>query len=396
MEGVMKIVNVISNCSAGGAEVLVKDILKNLPNNNNQIQLWVMTKVKDDIFETTGERLDFEEKYVNELKLNNIEVKFIEKKANKDIVKSWLKIRKLYDSFKPDIVHTHLEKVTLHTVIGLVGKRATIVQTVHNTLIKHPLLQKTILKYLVEMFVSISSETTQNITKLGIKSSKIIEIENGSDLERFKTKNRTFDKGRLKLIAVGRFVNQKNYPLMIATFARLKERMHNSKEKSPQLIIVGDGEKKKDIESLLIKNKLEDDIQLLGIRHDMPELLKSADIYLMSSKYEGLSISLIEAAASGLPIIATNVGSNNKIVLNDVNGYLIENLDEKEFEEKLFNLISNTEKLKLFSHESENIANKFDIHKTAEKHYNLYLKLLKKNKKVDIFKRFYLIKDLLK
>ena len=59
------------------------------------------------------------------------------------------------------------------------------------------------------------------------------------------------------------------------------------------------------------------------IRQDIPELLKESDIYVMSSEWEGLSISLIEALASGIPIVATNAGSNNEVVENNVSGIIV-------------------------------------------------------------------------
>ncbi len=64
-------------------------------------------------------------------------------------------------------------------------------------------------------------------------------------------------------------------------------------------------------------------VELLGVRKDIPEILRRADIYVMSSEWEGLSIALIEALASGLPIVATDAGSNNEIVENEASGLIV-------------------------------------------------------------------------
>ena len=80
-------------------------------------------------------------------------------------------------------------------------------------------------------------------------------------------------------------------------------------------------------------------VSFLGVRQDIPELLKESDIYVMSSEWEGLSISLIEALTSGIPIVATNAGSNNEVIENDVSGIIVPTKDPEALAEGIYNLI---------------------------------------------------------
>lgn len=374
----MKIVHVISNCSAGGAEVLVKNIVKELTEKNNDVQLWVMTRVKDDVFPQNESRNIFETEYINELVRHGIVVKFINKRANKDILKSWICIRKLYSEFEPDVINTHLEKVTFHTIMGLLGTKAKIVQTIHNTVIVHPFLQRALMNLMLKSYVAISVETRKEIEKIGISKNKIFDIQNGVNLSVYLNRDKVFNKNIIEIIAVGRFVEQKNYPLLIEVFSRLKDVILSEYNIEPRLNIVGDGESKQEIYELIINKGLGRYINLLGIRNDVPELLNSADIYLMTSKWEGLSISLIEAAASGLPIVASNVGSNSKIVKNNQNGFIIDSFEVDEYVTKILELIISQEKLYSFSKESRRIAKQYSIENTSIKYLEMYNKIVYK------------------
>lgn len=337
-----------------------------------------MTRVKDDVFPQNESRNIFETEYINELVRHGIVVKFINKRANKDILKSWIRIRKLYSEFEPDVINTHLEKVTFHTIMGLLGTKAEIVQTIHNTVIVHPFLQRTLMNQMVKSYVAISDETRKEIEKIGISKSKIFDIQNGVNLSVYLNRDKLFNKNIIEIIAVGRFAEQKNYPLLIEVFSRLKDVILSDYNIEPRLNIVGDGESKKEIYELIINKGLGRYINLLGIRNDVPKLLNSADIYLMTSKWEGLSISLIEAAASGLPIVASNVGSNSKIVKNDQNGFIIDSFEVDEYVSKILELITNQEKLYLFSEESRRIAKQYSIENTSNKYVEMYNKIVYK------------------
>lgn len=371
----MKIVNVIGSCASGGAEILVKDTLILLSKNKKlELELWVMTNVKDSNLQITQNSLNFEKEYVAELNKNGINVRFLEKRSNKDSLKTWLKIRKLYDQVKPDIIHTHLESVTFNTAIGFWGKGAKQIQTIHNIKIGYPKIQKFFLDKILNKNISISKEVTLSMIEAKLNKHKIEEIPNAINLEKFKSIERKIKKPKIYL-AVGRLTEQKNHELMIKSYSKFIQKIDNEAEK-PILKIVGEGFKKEKLESLIEELEMKNYIQLLGVRDNILELLKEADVYLMTSKWEGFSISLIEAAASGLPIIASNVGSNHLICQEGINGWLFENENEIKLTELLEKIQGiEMEKRKEFSKNSIEISIQYDLSKIQEKLFKLYEKV---------------------
>ena len=117
-------------------------------------------------------------------------------------------------------------------------------------------------------------------------------------------------------IAVGRLTDAKDYPTLLRAAAR-------GLGPSDRLLIVGDGELREVVEHQIEELHLSDRVRLLGQRSDVPDLLRAADGYVMSSWFEGLPMVLLEAAASGLPTVATHVGGNAQIVLDGKTGWLV-------------------------------------------------------------------------
>ena len=178
-----------------------------------------------------------------------------------------------------------------------------------------------------------------------------------------------------KIIAIGRLTKQKDFPNLFEALKILKHRMKEENIEIPQVKIVGTGKLEEELKMLSKKMKINDIVRFLGVRQDIPDLLKDSDIYVMSSEWEGLSISLIEALASGIPIVATDAGSNNEIVENNVSGLIVPTKNPKALAEGLYNLIKNKSLREKLSKEAEKRAKMFSIKKCAENHQRLYREL---------------------
>ena len=99
-----------------------------------------------------------------------------------------------------------------------------------------------------------------------------------------------------------------------------------------RLLIVGDGEERTAIESLVSELNLGQQVQLLGTRRDIPQLLAAADIFLLTSVSEGIPLTLIEAMAAGLPCVSTSVGGTAEVVADGKTGFLVRAGDAAAFE----------------------------------------------------------------
>src|SRR6185295_14732053 len=122
---------------------------------------------------------------------------------------------------------------------------------------------------------------------------------------------------RFAWLAVGRLAEAKGYDDMVAAFAEaLRE------QPDAQLLIAGVGSLEEEIRTDTRRRGLEDSVRLLGLRSDVPALMQAADGFLMTSRWEGLPMVLLEAGASGLPVVATDVGGSRDAVLDGVSGYV--------------------------------------------------------------------------
>ena len=141
-----------------------------------------------------------------------------------------------------------------------------------------------------------------------------------------------------KIVAVGRLSKQKNYPFMLRAFSEFIKSYPNY-----SLEIFGTGDLKTELEQLSIDLKCNDSVKFMGIKNDVHKYMKDADIYLMTSDYEGISNALAEAMAIGLPVVSTNCrgGGASFLVKTEENGYLVDCGDLDKFISKMEMLASN-------------------------------------------------------
>jgi len=157
---------------------------------------------------------------------------------------------------------------------------------------------------------------------------KIRFIPNGVDVDRFRPDAQVRLRVRAELglqdrfawLAVGRFEEAKDYPNLLHAFARLSDR-------NAILLIAGQGALRERMEALAHELKIAPRVYFLGLRRDVPDLMNAADAYVMSSFYEGMPMVLLEASATGLPVVATDVGGNREIVAEGQTGYLVSSRD---------------------------------------------------------------------
>ena len=379
----MKIVEVIHCSTPGGAEVYVKNLLISMKNQNkkNEYELWILHEVKE-LFPNNNEAKQFEKEYINELKTNKINVKIFNRNGDKikNRLKWYKEIRKYYNETKPDIVHTHLEIVTFNVCVALLFKKAKIIETIHNEKIAHGKIHRIFLSRKLSKIVSIANKVTESIKKnIKCEDKKIIQIYNGIEIEKFECK-RNFDKEKeIEIVSIGRLVKQKNHKLLLEAFKNLDDKLKEENRKIPNLKIYGQGELKEELKQYIKENNIQN-VQLMGITNRVDEVLKESDIYVMSSDYEGFSISLIEAMVSGIAIVCTNVGANKEIIGENEAGILIQDNNAEELTNALYKLLDKKEREKLYS-KCQKRKEMFNINKSAEEHLNLYKTLVNGEKK---------------
>jgi glycosyltransferase involved in cell wall biosynthesis len=147
------------------------------------------------------------------------------------------------------------------------------------------------------------------------RADRAVVIPNAVDVDSFP--QAPLERAIPRLISVGRLAPPKDWPTLLSALAKLDA------ETFAELVIVGDGPDRERVEDELAGSSLERRARLLGERDDVPGLLSDADVFVLASRSEGLPLSVIEAMAAGLPVVASDVGGLRELVRDGETGVLV-------------------------------------------------------------------------
>jgi glycosyltransferase involved in cell wall biosynthesis len=376
----IKICYIITKFDLGGAQKVVLHIGNNL--NKKLFNVFFIAG--------TGGMLD---KEVNKsLKIYGLKQLVREISLIKDL-KALFSIYKILKIERPSIVHTHTPKA------GILGRIAaklagvpTIVHTIHGYGFsdKH----KWYLKYLfiyAERFCALFSNKLIFVSKENIKKGfkyKIARKNNftliraGVDTNFYKNfiLNLNFKESigvncsTKIVVTIASFKPPKNLKDLINVAQVVTKNIKNV-----VFVIVGDGEQRKELEFLIENFNLSTKVILLGWRTDIANILKSCDIFVLTSLWEGLPCSILEAMCCGKPIIANAIDGVKEIVINNETGFLIEPNNYKHMAEKVQYLLLNENiSEKMGKNGFNSVGKEFDINYVLKQHEDLYLKLIRR------------------
>lgn len=204
------------------------------------------------------------------------------------------------------------------------------------------------------------------IKKYGITLNNIMTQYNPIDEDDIKKraneKINILDSSAIKFITIGRLVEQKGYDRLIRIIKRLKEEYDGVF----QLLILGDGEKKKQLEEYIKENKLTNIVKLQGFVKNPYPYLKNSDLFICSSRAEGYSLVIAESLILNVPVISTKCSGPNELLDFGKYGMLVEN-DEDSLYLGLKNIIDDRNKLKELKKKSQKRSEIFNYKKTIER-----------------------------
>lgn len=257
-------------------------------------------------------------------------------------------IVELINKNKYEFMHCH---TPIGSVIGRCAAHKTqtkVIYTAHGFhFFKGAPLKNWLLYYPVEKFLSrwtdvlitINNEDYERAKKK-FYMKKLVKIPGvGIDLEKYgciretreeKRKELEVDDNTIVLLSVGELIERKNHTTVIKAIAKLKEKT-NVKIK---YFIAGKGALEDTYRQLISNLHIEQEVILLGFRNDISELCEASDIFILPSFQEGLSVALMEAMASGLPCIVSDIRGNNDLIQED-GGFLLETENVSLWEEKI-------------------------------------------------------------
>lgn len=359
----MKIIQISFTLSSGGAERFVVDLSNEL-NKNPDNQLIVLTTLDDS---NPANR-----HYLSSLSSN---IKYLNIKSRKSYsIKTLLEIYRIIKKEKPDIVHAHCHCLMIY-LPAILYRKCKYIKTLHSLANKCQTfkIEKYINKFYFKYFitpVTISNVCFQSYVNF-YKKNNAININNGrssqqttsqysivkEEIENLKTSNN--DK---VFIHVARCHPAKNQSLLFNSFIKLAETYNNF-----QLIIIGNGFEN----SEFWHYRNYKFIHFLGEKTNVADYLACADFFVLTSIFEGLPLSLLEAMSMKVIPICTPAGGVVDVITDGVNGYLSNSIEIKDFLNTIKRALQGNQEV-IKNKVANDYEQNYSMHICAEKYYQLY------------------------
>jgi len=358
----MKVLQVNNSLYIGGAEKLLVDSIPIYKQKGIDMELLLLTGIKTPFFEL--------------LEKQGVKIYALTKGNFRKIYNPFLCFRIIPYLKKYDIIHVHLFPALYWVALAKIisHSQTKLIFTEHSTNNRR-IGNKTgqiFDKFIYNQYssiVSITKEIDSIIkTHLALSSKKFKIINNGIDLTKFteSLRNNEMDKSKITIIQISSFQEPKDQPTLIRAMKYLPKNVF--------LLLVGDGETRSKCEQSVKELNLLQKVSFLGIRTDIPQLLKSSDIAVLSSRFEGLSLSCIEAMASGKPLVASDVPGLSEMVAGA--GLLFPPGNEKALAEQINMLIANPDLYKKVSQACFERSKQYDINVMVDKYIELYKEVI--------------------
>lgn len=309
-------------------------------------------------------------------------------------IKAYKELKKIINDNHYDIIHCHtpVGGVLARLAARKERKKGTkVLYTAHgfhfykgapilNWLIYYPI--EKIMAHYTDCLITIVNEDYE-FAKKHLKAKEIRHINGiGMNTERFSKKITEEQKSNLRkqlgikekdivFSYVAELNKNKNQILLIKTIEKLKEKIPNIK-----LLLVGDGICMKKYQNEVKKRNLKNNVIFLGKREDVPEILSITDIYVASSKREGLPLNIMEAMYMEIPVVATNNRGHKELIENDKTGILLKRNVIGEMLEKVEELIQNDKKIEYLKKSANLKVEKYILKNVLRKMQKVYIKYI--------------------
>jgi glycosyltransferase involved in cell wall biosynthesis len=292
------------------------------------------------------------------------------------------KISKICKSNNINIIQAHSgHAISIGLLIRLFHKNGKLIGVRRVDFnISNNLLSK--LKYnskLLNKIVCVSDAIKNVLITDKVSVQKLLTIHDGININRFNNIHFLPELKKLYQIpienivvgTIAAFVGHKDYPNLINAAKIVCDKFNNV-----TFLALGDGELKHEMEILVNQLNIKRRFIFVGFKNNVGEYLKIFDIFVLSSKLEGLGTSILDAQSVGLPVVATKTGGIPEVIQNEKNGILVEPQNPQKLAQTIINLINDNNKRKRLGIESKVSVKKFSIENNIEQNINLYQELL--------------------
>lgn len=308
------VAHILQRLAVGGLENGVVNLINHMPEDRYRHAVICLARTTD---------------YSQRIKRKDVPVIALHQRQGQDFSVHW-RLLKVLVRLRPAIVHTrNLAALEFQAIAALAGVRGRIhgehgrdMHDLDGTNRKYNLLRKTIRPF-VQHYTAVSIDLRQwLVDTIGVRPDRVTQIYNGVDTDKFRPRERKHGRfgphgfltqNSFVIGTVGRMEPVKDQITLIRAFIQLVRASSKARERL-RLMVIGDGSLRLSAIDLLRSAQIEDLAWLPGERDDVAELLRSMDLFVLPSLREGISNTILEAMATGLPVVATRVGGNLELV----------------------------------------------------------------------------------
>lgn len=366
----MKVLMLITGLGMGGAERQVCDLLDVMASKGTVVKLVCLAGPVDVVPSTQG------------IPVVNLNLQ----KSPWGLLAAASRFRKLVREFQPDVIHSHLVHANLFGRLMRIGLGVPVViSSAHNTDEEGwwRMWGYRMTDHLADLSTNVSAEAVDAFKQggaLGRKGMRV--VYNGISTQRFQFNESARDRVRAELgvspeeqliLNVGRLAPQKNQVALLKAFAAL----HDHKP-ARRLAIVGKGPLESELRALALRLGLQEDkIQFLGMRTDVDAVMSAADLFVLSSAWEGFGLVVAEAMACERVVVATDCGGVREVVGNT--GFLISSRSDGLLAEAMLRALTmaEPERRELGAKARERVLDMFSIDAAADAWLGIYCELTK-------------------
>lgn len=353
----MRILHVITSLRTGGAEKLMVDLLPRLKDGDHEVDLLLFDGI-DTQFRRDAEAAGIK---VFDLGIGGS-------------VYSPKRLFKLLPYLKQyDIVHTHNTAPQLFAAFWKIFHNEALCTTEHSTTTRRRTWKfyRIVDRWMYNRYrkvVCISQKAEDNLRNyIGRSKADILTINNGVDVHKYASAEASSElesiaPGSRKIIMVAGFRWEKDQDTIIRALKNLPSHFH--------LFLVGDGVRRPECEALSVKSGVAERVHFLGLRSDVPQLLHASDYSVLSSHWEGFGLAAVEAMATNIPLLASDVDGLREVV--DGAGVLFPHSDSEALANEILRLETSPELYAETARHCRERANQFDISAMAQGYLDMY------------------------
>ncbi len=367
----IRVAFVLHAMQVAGAEVLVKETIRQL---GSRIQPTVLC-------------LDAVGPLGHELRSGGIDVVCLGRRPGRDWSIAW-RMASVLQERCVDVVHAHQYTPFFYAALAcvLTGFRPRLILTEHGRHfpdIVSPLrrmVNRLIMDRLADAVNAVCHFSARSLARVdGFSGGRIQVIENGIDVAQYRpSHDRSALRRKLGLTPDRRYVANvarlhpvKDQATLVRAFS-----MVAATHAEVDLLLVGDGPERGRLQALVTEMGLVTRVNFLGVRSDVPDILRAADLFALTSVSEAASLTLLEAMAAGLPVVVTDVGGNPEIVRDGQEGLLVPRGDAEKTAAALLRLLRNpNEAESLGQAGARRVQERYRLERTIESYGELYERL---------------------